>query len=215
MGPAGWAIPPSTLGTPCASLMPSAFSESRSLAGCLLLLLPGPLPGLLVVLPVLLGTYLAPGLVRDGGAPHATQSPRDLASCRLAWAKRRFNSLRSAVRFLCRSYSCRFCSLASTSAGVGSTRGFGFFTFWLALADFLLDLSLFGVRVTKVLSKMRSLEPPAWAGEPISPHRVDSGCRVYPRVGGVKRTVGGTGPSRASTSSVAWGRLASLGNGIR
>ena len=42
-------------------------------------------------------------------------------------------------------------------------RGFGFFTFWLALADFLLDLGLFGVRMTKVLSKMRSLETPAWA----------------------------------------------------
>ena len=94
-----------------------------------------------------------------GGAPHATQSPRDLASCRFAWACRSLFSLRSG---LC-SYSCRFCSLASTSAGVGSTRGFGFFTFWLALAAFLLDLGLFGVRMTKVLSKMRSLETPAWA----------------------------------------------------
>ena len=97
-----------------------------------------------------------------GGAPHATQSPRDLASCRFAWAWRSLFSLRSC---LC-SYSCRFCSLASTSAGVGSTRGFGFFTFWLALADFLLDLGLFGVRMTKVLSKMRSLEPPACSGRP-------------------------------------------------
>ena len=92
----------------------------------------GSLPGLLAVLPVLLGTYLAPGLVRDGGAPHTTQSPRDLAFCRFAWAWRSLFSLRSG---LC-SYSRRFCSLASTSAGVGSTRGFGFFTFWLALADF-------------------------------------------------------------------------------
>ena len=94
-----------------------------------------------------------------GGAPHATQSPRDLASCHFAWAWRSLFSLRSG---LC-SYSCRFCSLASTSAGVGSTRGFGFFTFWLALAAFLLDLGLFGVRMTKVLSKMRFLETPGWA----------------------------------------------------
>ena len=35
------------------------------------------------------------------------------------------------------------------------------------------------------------------------------------RILGDKRTVGGTGSSRASTSSVAWGPLASLGNGIR
>ena len=104
-----------------------------------------------------------------GGAPHATQSPRDLTSCRFAWAWRSLFSL----RFCLCSYSCRFCSLASTSAGVGSTlgfgstRGFGFFTFWLALADFLLDLSLFGVRMTKVLSKMRSLEPPGCAGQGI------------------------------------------------
>ena len=96
-----------------------------------------------------------------GGAPHATQSPRDLASCRFAWAWRSLFSL----RFCLCSYSCRFCSLASTSAGVGSTRGFGFYTFWLALADVLLDLSLFGVRMTKVLSKMRSLEPPARSGD--------------------------------------------------
>ena len=109
--------------------------------------------------PVFFGAGGAAGLVRDGGAPHATQSPRDLASCRFAWAWRSLFSLRSG---LC-SYSCRFCSLASTSAGVGSTRGFGFFTFWLALADFLLDLGLFGVRMTKVLSKMRFLETPAWA----------------------------------------------------
>ena len=98
-----------------------------------------------------------------GGAPHATQSPRDLASCRFAWAWRSLFSLRSGLLALFSSYSCRFCSLASTSAGVGSTRGFGFFTFWLALAAFLLDLGLFGVRMTKVLSKMRFLETPAWA----------------------------------------------------
>ena len=38
---------------------------------------------------------------------------------------------------------------------------------------------------------------------------------AYHHYPGDKRTVGGTGSSRASTSSVAWGRLASLGNGIR
>ena len=113
--------------------------------------------------PVLLGTRLTACLVRDGGAPHATQSPRDLASCRFAWAWRSLFSLRSGLLALFSSYSCRFCFLASTSAGVGSTRGFGFFTFWLALAAFLLDLGLFGVRMTKVLSKMRFLETPAWA----------------------------------------------------
>ena len=80
-----------------------------------------------------------------------------LLSCVL----RRFSSLRSGLS----SYSRWFCSLASTSVGVGSTRGFGFFTFWLALADFLLDLGLFGVRMTKVLSKMRSLEPPGWTDD--------------------------------------------------
>ena len=111
-----------------------------------------------------------------GGAPHATQSPRDLALSLLSWVLRRFSSLRSGLS----SYSRRFCSLASTSAGVGSTRGFGFFTFWLALADFLLDLGLFGVRMTKVLSKMRSLEPPACAGEPgILPWQAN-GTQVYP-----------------------------------
>ena len=102
-------------------------SEDPGLSGILLPPLLGSLPGLLAVLPVLLGTYLVPGLVRDGGAPHATQSPRDLALSLLSWVMRRFSSLRSG---LC-SYSRRFCSLASTSAGVGSTRGFGFFTFWL------------------------------------------------------------------------------------
>ena len=101
-----------------------------------------------------------------GGAPHSTQSPRDLALSLLSWVLRRFSSLRSVLS----SYSRWFCSLASTSVGVGSprgfgsTRGFGFFTFWLALGDFLLDLGLFGVRMTKVLSKMRSLGPPGWAG---------------------------------------------------
>ena len=60
-----------------------------------------------------------------GGAPYPTQSPRDLAFCRFAWAIWRFSSLRSGVRFLFLSYSRWFCSLASSSAGVGSTRGFG------------------------------------------------------------------------------------------
>ena len=38
------------------------------------------------------------------------------------------------------------------------------FTFCLALADFLLDLVLFRVGMTKVLSNMRSLESPACEG---------------------------------------------------
>ena len=114
-----------------------------------------------------------------GGAPHSTQSPRDLALSLLSWVLRRFSSLRSGLS----SYSRWFCSLASTSVGVGSTRGFGFFTFWLALADFLLDLGLFGVRMTKVLSKMRSLEPPGWAGEPPVCASWRNSKSVYPRVG--------------------------------
>ena len=40
-----------------------------------------------------------------------------------------------------------------------------------------------GIRA-KVLSKMRSLEPPAWAGEPKTAWRCPGFARVYPRVGG-------------------------------
>ena len=114
-----------------------------------------------MVLPVLFGTCLAPGLVRDVGSPACDTEPEGLGLLAFSLGVAAFVFLALRPLGLFSSYSCRFCSLASTSAGVGSTRGFGFFTFWLALADFLLDLGLFGVRMTKVLSKMRSLEPPA------------------------------------------------------
>ena len=60
-----------------------------------------------------------------GGAPHSTQMPRSLALPLLSWVLRRINSLRSGVWARWRSYSRRFSCLASSSAGVGSTRGFG------------------------------------------------------------------------------------------
>ena len=79
-----------------------------------------------------------------GGAPHATQSPRDLASWRLAWAWRRFCSLRSGLWALFSSYSRLFCSLASRSAGVGSTRGLGFLAWGAAFLVGLLALGFPG-----------------------------------------------------------------------
>ena len=53
-------------------------SEDLGLAGGLLPLLIGSLPGLPAVLPVLLGTYLTPGLVRDGGSPACDTEPEGL-----------------------------------------------------------------------------------------------------------------------------------------
>ena len=53
-------------------------SEDLGLAGGLFPLLPGFLPGLPVVLPVLFGTYLASGLVRDGGSPACDTEPEGL-----------------------------------------------------------------------------------------------------------------------------------------
>ena len=49
--------------------------------------------------------------------------------------KRRINSLRSGVWARWRSYSRRFSCLASSSAGVGSTRGFGFLAFGVAFRE--------------------------------------------------------------------------------
>ena len=60
-----------------------------------------------------------------GEAPHSTQMPRSLALSLLSWVLRRFRSLRSGVWSRWRSYSRRLSCLASTSAGVGSTRGLG------------------------------------------------------------------------------------------
>ena len=53
----------------------------------------------------------------------------------LSWVTRRYNSFRSGVWAHWRSYSRRFSCLASSSAGVGSTRGFGFLAFGVAFRD--------------------------------------------------------------------------------
>ena len=78
-----------------------------------------------------------------------------------------------------------FRAVAPRRRRVFSGRPVGFFTFWLALADFLLDLGLFRVVMTKVLSKMRSLETPARAGAIIgSTHYVleeDTGAAAVQR----------------------------------
>ena len=84
-----------------------------------------PCPGCLVFQ----GACFAPGPVRYVGFGQSLQSPRDLASSRLAWATRRCSSLRSGVWLLFRSYSLRVSFLASTSAGVGWARSLGFLAF--------------------------------------------------------------------------------------
>ena len=115
---------------------------------------------------MLLGTCLTAGLVRDGGSPACDTEPEGLGLLpfRLGDLAVQFFALLPLlvlVSVLLSGFDLGRCGL---HPGFGSTRGFGFLTFWLALADFLLDLGLFGVRTTKVLSKMRSLEPPACAG---------------------------------------------------
>ena len=67
-----------------------------------------------------------------GATPHSTQIPRSLALFLLAWVLRRFSSLRSGVWARWRSYSRRLSCLASSSAGVGSTRGLGVLGWGLA-----------------------------------------------------------------------------------
>ena len=57
------------------------------------------------------------------GFGQSLQSPRRLASSRLAWATRRCMSFRSDVWALFWSYCRRACFLASTSSEVGSGRG--------------------------------------------------------------------------------------------
>ena len=130
------------------------------------------------------GTGSRPGW----GAPHSTQMPRSLALSLLSWVLRRINSLRSGVWARWRSYSRRFSCLASSSAGVGSTRGFGvlgwgvaFFrlvVFCLALGflvvalrgvvDFLGLTRRLGSSNGKLSTNICLLEGfiPAWAGEP-------------------------------------------------
>ena len=70
-----------------------------------------------------------------GGAPHSIQMPRSLALSLLSWVLRRINSLRSGVWARWRSYSRRFSCLASSSARVGSTRGFGVLGWGVAFRD--------------------------------------------------------------------------------
>ena len=53
----------------------------------------------------------------------------------LSWVLRRINSLRSGVWARWRSYSRRFSCLASSSARVGSTRGFGVLGWGVAFRD--------------------------------------------------------------------------------
>ena len=53
----------------------------------------------------------------------------------LSWVLRRINSLRSGVWAHWRSYSRRFSCLASSSARVGSTRGFGVLGWGVAFRD--------------------------------------------------------------------------------
>ena len=53
----------------------------------------------------------------------------------LSWMRRRIHSLRSGVWARWRSYSRRFSCLASSSAGVGSTRGFGVLGWGVAFRD--------------------------------------------------------------------------------
>ena len=116
--------------------------------------------------------------------------PRSLALFLLAWVLRRFRSLRSGVWARWRSYSRRLSCLASSSAGVGSTRGFGvlgwgvaFFrlvVFCLALGflvvalrgvvDFLGLTRRLGSSNGKLSTNTCLLEGfiPAWAGEPLA-----------------------------------------------
>ena len=124
----------------------------------------------------------------------------------LSWVLRRINSLRSGVWPRWRSYSRRFSCLASSSAGVGSTRGFGvlgwgvaFFrlvVFCLALGflvvalrgvvDFLGLTRRLGSSNGKLSTNICLLEGfiPAWAGEPDSRLHRFGIHTVYPRVGG-------------------------------
>ena len=69
------------------------------------------------------------------GAPHSIQMPRSLALSLLSWVLRRINSLRSGIWARWRSYSRRFSCLASSSARVGSTRGFGVLGWGVAFRD--------------------------------------------------------------------------------
>ena len=59
------------------------------------------------------------------GFGQCVQRPSSLASRGLAWIESRCCSLRSGVLFLFLLYPRRFSFLASTRAGVGSTRGSG------------------------------------------------------------------------------------------
>ena len=82
-----------------------------------------------------------PGIAAFG---QSLQRPSDLAFCRFSWARSLRYSLRSGVWLLCRSYSCRSWCLASTSAGVGSTRGFGSLALGIAFGRGFLTFGFLG-----------------------------------------------------------------------
>ena len=75
--------------------------------------------------PVFLGAGFALGLPGTAGFGQCVQMPSSLGSRRLAWIESRCCSLRPGVLFLFLLYPRRFSFLASTCAGVGSTRGLG------------------------------------------------------------------------------------------
>ena len=168
------------------------FSEALCLARGLFPLLGGPFLGLplcvpaLSAYPVLLGTRLTARLVRDEGSPACDTEPEGLGLLP-------FSLGRGGV--------CFPCAPASARTRAGSALWLRPRQVWAppgALASlligwrwliFLLDLSLFGVRMTKVLSKMRSLEPPGWAGETLPVHLGAKGpCRSIPAWAGEPNT---------------------------
>ena len=92
------------------------------------------------------------------GFGQSLQSPRRLASSRLAWATRRCMSLRSDVWALFWSYCRRACFLASTSSEVGSGRGDACWALCVALRGVLFPacFALVGGLPPALLSSGRS-----------------------------------------------------------
>ena len=101
------------------------------------------------------------------GFGQSLQSPRRLASSRLAWATRRCMSFRSDVWALFWSYCRRACFLASTSSEVGSGRGDACWALCVALRGVLfpacfalvggLPPALLGFGKGRVNSKVRPI----------------------------------------------------------
>ena len=81
------------------------------------------------------------------GAGQSRHLPSSLAFCRRSWATRRCCSFRSGDLFLRRSYSTRFCRVASAWTGSGAVRCFGFVALgvaFLRVSPFLPDCFLLG-----------------------------------------------------------------------